>query len=226
MKRIDNDRILIYSDLHLPYQHKDAVDFLADIARNYKPDRVLDLGDTLDEYAVSQYPKSPSADNVVRELNKAKKKVKILASIFPRVDIMESNHTDRLYRRATVGGIPREYLLPIKELMGAPKGWKWHRDLVLTINATREQVYFAHTKTGTTINLAKNLGMSVAVGHKHNSSGVQYFATPKDTHFAIDTGCLISDKGYAYSYNKGNVIRPVRSVAIIEGGIPHIIPFK
>ena len=224
MKRYSNDSVLLYGDLHAPYQHKDTLDFLADVNREWKPDRVIDMGDTLDQYAVSRYPKSPAADNVVKELKKAKKVVRQLGKIFPKVDILKSNHCERLYQRATVAGIPREYLLPYATLIDAPDGWKWHDDLSLTINATREQLYLIHTKSGTTLNLAKYYSSNVAVGHKHHSFGVQWFTTPKGTYFAIDVGCLISDKGYAFSYNKGQALRPTKGCFMIVEGVP--VPIK
>jgi len=224
LKRYNNDRVLIYGDLHAPYQDKGALDFLADINREYKPDRVIDVGDTLDQHPLSRFPKDPSANTVIKEFNKAKKVIKKLGKIFPRVDIMKSNHCERLYMRATHAGIPREYILPYKEVIGAPEGWRWHEDLTITINATRKQIFFAHTKAGSTLNIAKAYGSHVAFGHKHNLFGVQYFTVPSGEYFAIDVGSLISDKGYPFQYNKGSAYRPTRGCFMIVEGQP--IPIK
>lgn len=40
-----NERILFISDLHAPYNHPDALDFLSDLNTKYKPTRVISLGD-------------------------------------------------------------------------------------------------------------------------------------------------------------------------------------
>lgn len=223
MKRYNNDRVLLYGDLHAPYQHKDALKFLASVKDEFKPDRVIDMGDTLDQYSVSRYPKHPGSDDVVRELKKAKKVVSKVASLFPRLDILASNHCDRLYKKATVAGIPREYLLPYNELIGAPKGWKWHQEMSITFDSTREKLFLVHTLAGPTLSLSKNFGCNVAVGHKHNNFGIQWHTTPSSSHYAIDVGCLVSDEGYPFSYNKGNVFRPTRGCVMILEGEPLLI---
>lgn len=40
-----NDCILVIPDLHAPYQHKGALDFLSDMKRKYKPTRIVNMGD-------------------------------------------------------------------------------------------------------------------------------------------------------------------------------------
>lgn len=220
MKRYNNDRILVYGDIHAPYHDKRVLDFLNDLNNEYKFDRIIDIGDTLDNYATSRYPKDPGAKNVVQELKKAKKFIKKLGALFPKVDLMESNHCDRAYRRAMNNGIPREWLLKYKDLIGAPDGWNWHEQKTITINSTRQQVFFAHTKTGTTLNVAKTVGCNAVLGHHHNKMGVQFFNTPNTSYFAADTGCLLSDTGSAFTYNRGNVIRPIKGCLLILEGQP------
>lgn len=44
-KKLDNSCILNISDLHAPYNHKDAIDFLAHLKDKHKPTRVILLGD-------------------------------------------------------------------------------------------------------------------------------------------------------------------------------------
>jgi len=37
-------RILVISDLHIPYHHKDSIEFLKEIKKQYKPDFVVNIG--------------------------------------------------------------------------------------------------------------------------------------------------------------------------------------
>lgn len=221
-KRYDNNRILAYSCLHFPFQDRHTFDFLADLKREYEFDRVIDLGDTLDQYCFSRYPKDPKGLSINEEIKKARKAVAILSSIFPKVEVMQSNHCERLYSKATLSGIPREFMRPYRELIGAPDGWRWHKDLTLTIDKTREHTYFCHERGNSPINLAKSIGMNVVHGHIHNSMGIQYFANPLKTMFAATTGCLISDKGCPFSYNKANLYRPMKGALIIIDGVPEL----
>lgn len=221
-KRYDNNVILVYGDLHFPFHDKRAFDFLAQLKDEYQPDRVVDLGDTADAYSFSRYPKSPSAMSASEEIKKLRKCVGTLASIFPRVEVMKSNHTDRLYSKATISGIPRELIVSYKELLGAPEGWKFHKDLTLTVDKTREKIYFCHERGSDVYRLAKSMGMSAVMGHQHNSFGLQYFSNPIKTMFAAQCGSLISDKGYAFAYNKANLFRPMKGAIIIVDGVPEL----
>ena len=224
-KRIPNDVIMGFSDTHYPYQHKDTLAFLCAVRDKYSPDRVVCLGDVSDSYTFSHYAKDPRSASAPRELREMRKGVTALAKEFPKVDVMMSNHDDRLYRKAKAAGIPRELVVPYAQFLGVEDyDWNWHADLVLTVNSTREQIYFAHTRTGATLPLAQKIGISACTGHIHTKSGIAYYRGPTKVIWGLDSGCLISDKGHAYAYQKASAVRPVRSVFIIDKGHPRIIP--
>ena len=42
---VDNSCILVIPDLHAPYHHQDALDFLVAVAAKYQPTRLINLGD-------------------------------------------------------------------------------------------------------------------------------------------------------------------------------------
>lgn len=221
-KRYDNNVILVYGDLHFPFHDKRAFDFLNDLNNAYRPDRVIDLGDTSDSYSFSRYPKSPEAMSTSEEIKKLRKGIKTLSSIFPKVDVMKSNHTDRLYSKSSIAGIPREFIVSYKDLLGAPADWKFHKDLTLTVDNTREKIYFCHERGSNVLQLAKSLGMSAVMGHVHSQFGVQYFSNPLRTMFAAQCGCLVSDKGVAFEYNKANLFRPLKGALVIIDGVPEL----
>lgn len=66
--------ILTVSDLHCPWQHPDAFDFLADLARRYKPDKVVVLGDEIDAQAFSRFPRNPDMHSPGHEIDAAGKR--------------------------------------------------------------------------------------------------------------------------------------------------------
>lgn len=222
-KRYKNNNILVFGDLHAPAHHKDTVKFLAKLSESLKFDRIICTGDLLDQYCLSRFPNSPGADNVEQELKKAKKVVGELGKIFPNMTIVSSNHDSRLYQKGTVNGIPKEALIPYMTLIGAPEGWRLVEDIKVTIDSTRGQLYIAHTRSGSTLSAAKGIGCNVAFGHKHNQSGVQYANLAGKTVWAADVGCLLSDEGYQFSYNKLHINRPVRSVLVVVDGTPTVI---
>ena len=75
-------RILVISDLHIPYHHKDSFEFLREIKKEYKPDFVVNIGDLLDFHAISMHSHDPDLYSAGHELDKSKEYIKQLESIF------------------------------------------------------------------------------------------------------------------------------------------------
>jgi len=78
-------RILVISDLHLPYQHKDAISFLGVIKKEYKPDFVVNIGDLLDFHAINMHTHDPDLYSPGMELDKSKEYIKQLEDLFPKI---------------------------------------------------------------------------------------------------------------------------------------------
>ena len=76
--------ILIISDIHLPFQHPQAFEFLEKVKKDVMPDHVISIGDVLDFGSVQcSRPSDPYIDSPVFELEKAKKEIKTLEKLFP-----------------------------------------------------------------------------------------------------------------------------------------------
>ena len=93
-------RILIISDLHIPYHHRDSFAFLKEIKKEFKPDFIINIGDMLDFHAINMHQHDPDLYSPGHELKVSKKYVKELESIFPNVIEVDSNHSSLVYRRA------------------------------------------------------------------------------------------------------------------------------
>lgn len=225
MKRYNNNSVLIFADVHAPFHHKKTLSFLKDIKEEYKPDRVIMNGDLSDSYWFSQFTKDIMANSFRDELRDLRKFTGELHEIYPEMTITDSNHDARLWRKSTQNGIPREMLITYKEMLGAGKykGWNLYDDLTITIDKTRQPVYIAHTRAGTTMTVSRQMGMSVVTSHKHNSQGIQYWSNGRHKFFAADTGCLIDHSGYAFAYGRLTVGKPVYGCLLILNGEPRII---
>ena len=79
-----NKRVLIISDLHIPYHHRDAFAFLKEVKKQYKPDFVVNIGDLLDFHGMSMHDHDPDLASPGDEITIAKEYVKELEWIFPR----------------------------------------------------------------------------------------------------------------------------------------------
>jgi len=218
-----NSRILTISDLHIPYHHREALAFLAYLKAKYKPTRVICLGDMEDKHALSYHDSDPDLASAGDELAKALPVIAELHKLFPNMDILDSNHGSLVYRKAKTHGIPKHYIKPYNDVLGVGDGWKWHNDLVIKL-PDGGSCYFHHGKSTRGLILTQQMGMSSVQGHFHNSFSVEYHGTPIALNWAMQTGCLIDYKSYAFSYANVNIKRAVIGTGLIIDSQPVLVP--
>jgi hypothetical protein len=149
--------------------------------------------------------------------------MKPLFKMFPKMDVLESNHGSMIYRKANTAGIPFKAIKPYREVLGAPKGWKWHHDLVIKAS-NGKNIYFCHNRSANVLKNSQELGMSFVSGHNHSQFEIRSWGNKLDLFWAMSIGCLIDDKSLAFAYNKLTVKRPVIGCAIILEGQPKLLP--
>ena len=116
-----NSRILVISDMHIPYHHKDSFAFLTEIKKQFNPDTVVNIGDSLDFHAISMHDSNPDLFSAGHELREARKYIKELEDIFPNVTEVDSNHSSLVYRRALKHGMSKEFLRDYGDFLGTKK---------------------------------------------------------------------------------------------------------
>jgi hypothetical protein len=220
---IKNQSILVISDQHIPFAHPDLFIFLKAIKKKYKPDRVINLGDELDYHAISFHDSDPDLLSPSDELKKGIAGLKIMMELFPKMDLMESNHGSLVYRKGKAMGLPRHVFKSYQDIVGAPRGWRWHSHLVVKMS-NGANCYFCHSKGSDVLKVSQAMGMSVVQGHSHSQFEIRYWGNSLGLYWAMTSGCLIDDDSLAYSYNKLTLKRPVIGTSVIINGIPKLIP--
>ena len=218
-----NERIFVISDMHIPYHHQDLLDFFKAIKKKYNPDRIICMGDELDNHAMSYHESDPDTYSAGHELERARITIKEIEKLFPVMDIVDSNHGSLYYRKAKSHGIPKEALVPYNELLGVGNGWKWHFDLTLQMS-DGHSVYFHHGKVGDALTLSQRSGMSAVQGHFHSRYKVDYWSNTNGLYWGMQVGCMIDDNALAFSYNKNTTDRPIIGCGIILNGSPKLLP--
>lgn len=218
-----NRVVLVISDIHAPYQHKDTLAFLSALADKYMPDRVVQIGDELDFHALSFHDTDPDLDGAGPELKKARKFVAQLEKLFPKMDLLESNHGSLVYRKAQAAGIPRAAIKSYNDILEVGPGWRWHTDLTLKMSNDRP-VFFHHGKSGDAFKTSLNMSMSAVQGHYHGKLHITYWGNPLGLYWGMQVGCLIDDDALAYAYNKADLPRPIIGSGIIIDGMPKLLP--
>ena len=214
--------ILVISDMHLPYQHKDSIKFLKEIKKEFKPDTTISIGDLLDQHALSFHDSSPELYSAGMELDKAKEYVKELESIFPKLIEVDSNHSSMIYRRALKHGLPRAYLKDYGDFLETKK-WKWVDDLTLTMS-NGQRCFFTHGRSADVLKVSQTMGMSAVQGHYHTKFVISWWANPDNLFFGMNVGCLIDQKSMAFNYAKNFRTRFIIGCGIIINGIPRLLP--
>ena len=218
-----NKSVLVISDLHIPYHHQDALEFLQALKDKYQPDLVVNIGDELDHHAISMHEHNPDLMSAGDELKNARVYIKELEKIFPKMTLVHSNHSSLVYRRALKFGLPKDYLKTYNEFLGVGKGWKWVDDLTITLS-DGQRCFFTHGMSADVLKVAQQYGMSTVQGHYHTKFSIGYYSNPDRLCFGMQVGCLINQKSMAFDYAKNFKSRFIVGCGMIINGQPKLMP--
>lgn len=223
---MSNTVILCISDLQIPFQHRDALDFVLAVKKQfYKPGDtlyVINQGDEVDQHTLSSYASDPNGRSAGDELHEAKMELKPWGQEFPVTLICESNHTYRGYKKGFDAGIPQEFFRKLNEIYETPPRWQWKDRWII------ENILFEHGEnvSGPTaaINAAIHNRMSTSIGHQHSNGGVLWSGSFSGNVFGLNTGCLIDVDKYAFKYGSKLRKKPTLGMGVIFNQIPLFIP--
>ena len=222
MKQKDK-RILVISDMHMPYHHPDSFKFLMAVKRKYKPTRIINIGDEVDNHGISFHDSDPDILSPGDELLEAQKCCKQLHKIFPKMELVDSNHGSLAYRRAKAGGIPRHFIKDYADVLEIKSGWTWHDEILISVHP-RQDILFRHQFQASVLKAAEQMGCSCVQGHYHSKFEIAYTSSPRSLNWGMSVGCLIDHKALAFEYNKLQLKRPILGIGFIHRGIPELIP--
>jgi predicted phosphodiesterase len=94
---IDAKKVLVMSDVHLPYHDVPAISAAIEFAQNEDIDAILLNGDTLDFYTLSRFIRDPKARSFAHELLIFQQFIEALGQAYPdaKVYIKLGNHDER-----------------------------------------------------------------------------------------------------------------------------------
>lgn len=196
-----------------------------EVRDKFKPDIVVNVGDEVDNCALSRYPKDPNGESAGTELVRTRKVLERFSAEFPSVFLCESNHRQRLYKRAYEAGIPAEYLADVHEYLGVPDGWQW------AFQWKFDGIVFEH---GDRANSSLSAGdklvdanhASTVFGHHSGRAGITYRHLAGKSLWSMNVGCLVDENGYGMNYLKMSRTKPVLSCGVIIDGVPMLIPYS
>ena len=214
----DENRVLVIGDIHEPCSRDGYLEFCLDIQRKHKTQKTVFVGDIVDWTGVSFHANNPDAPGVSDEYTLAYEKIQKWYKAFPVATITIGNHDARLNRLAESVNIPAKFLRNYKDIWDTPT-WDWVDNTII------DDVYYMHGTGHAGIhpayNAAKQMCMSVCMGHIHSTAGIKWMVSPQKRWFSLDTGCGVDDSKYAFAYGKNCKRKSVVGCGVVLNGNPY-----
>ena len=113
---------LVISDLHLPYHHRDAFDFLEAVSKEFDCEEILNTGDVIDNHQGSYHESEPDAPDAETEYELAKVFAMELEGLFPEMTITSGNHDRIPARKLKTVGLPSSMVGDYNAIYGLSGG--------------------------------------------------------------------------------------------------------
>lgn len=217
--------IVVMPDLHAPYHHKHALAFMTMVRDKYRPDLVINLGDEVDNHAMSFHDSDPDLMSAGDELTASQKTMTALNTIFPHMLLCDSNHGSMKNRKAKAHGFPAAMIKSYRDVLfpeGGGKRWQWAENW--RVRTPMGEVLFKHQASGAILIDASHNQCNLVVGHHHGKFTVEYGASSARLYWGAFLGCLIDKDSLAYAYGKHTMYKPILGCGVIINGIPTLIP--
>ena len=213
IKLVNDKKVLIFSDVHIPYEDAKAILALFKYIKSYKPDLIYINGDLIDFYNLSTFDQCPDRRaNTAEELERTKHFLSILrATAGDECEIvyLHGNHENRLQRfmwsnpeMASIDALSLKNLLDLdkyniqevevnRDYWSKETGHAICGDMVIMhgdnrLNGGKTSQYAGYSVKGTMLN---GLQQSVAIGHIHRLAIIHH-TTPYNTLIGLEGGCL------------------------------------
>lgn len=204
MKKTKTLKYLFIPDTHVPYHDQGAFALMLSVARSYKPDVVVILGDFLDCATVSRHIVDPSsALSLDEELSRGNYAMDQIDELGVKKKIyLEGNHEKRLPN--LILGLSPEMRqqarrVDISVQLDLPKrGWDFHfyREHIKLASRFYVTHDFGAAGKNAILNAGVTYGSNVIFGHTHRLGAVYDGDIEHGTRVAINAGHL-ADPAYA-----------------------------
>lgn len=205
---LNKSKILVIGDTHFPFAHKEAFELLYVFAKENKPNYIVQVGDLLDLYAQSKFPRSQNFYSPEEEerkgVDEAAKMWKRLRGVCPKAECYQllGNHDIRPIKRVLESAPSLEHVVKAhyKNLMkfdGVTTIDDYRQELII------EDIVFHHGYRSQLGSHRDYTMTNFVCGHSHKG-GVVFKRIRGETIFELNAGFLAdaSSKVLAYSAQK------------------------
>jgi predicted phosphodiesterase len=174
---------------------------------------IIHIGDLVDNHSISYHEHDPDGASPHDEMNEADKHLKRWFDAFPQTYLCLGNHDRLVQRKSRTNGIPTRAIKTFRETWKFPIGWQddfsWEFYGVRFMHGTGFSGQYAH------IRAAEANRQSCVIGHTHSVLATNYLVSEKDRIFAMNVGCGIERKSYAFEYGRFLPKKPVLGCGVV-----------
>jgi metallophosphoesterase superfamily enzyme len=203
-------RVLAIGDIHAPFDLDSYFDFCCGVYEQYKCDKVVFIGDVVDNHYSSYHEADPDGMCAGRELDLAIDRLGRWYRKFPDAEIIIGNHDRIVARKAQTAGVGGRWIRGYTETLETPD-WNFSERVVI------DGVQYIHGEGGTARTKSRKDMMSTVQGHLHTQAYTEWTVGAKYKIFGCQVGCGINHESYAMSYAK-NFGKPAIGCAVVLNG--------
>lgn len=203
-------RVLIIGDIHAPFELKGYLNFCKDTYVKYNCNKVIFIGDIIDNHYSSYHETDADGMGGGDELDLAIKKLKKWYRAFPEAHVIIGNHDRMIMRKAQTSSIPQKWIRNYKDVLEVRK-WEFVDRLVI------DGVQYVHGEGGTAHTKCRADMMSTVQGHLHTQCYIQNFVGANYRVFGMQVGCGIDHDAYAMAYAKRGKKPAIACGVVING---------
>lgn len=205
------NKILVVGDLHEPFCLDGYLDHCITAYNKYKCNKVIFIGDIIDNHFSSFHEIDPDGMSAGMELDYAIKKLSKWYDAFPQATVIIGNHDRLIMRKAMAGGVSKRWIKEFNEVLEVP-GWNFVEQLEI------DNVLYIHGEGGTARQRARKDLQSVVQGHLHTQCYTEWIVGSNFKIFGLQVGCGINNKSYSMAYAKNYGKPAIACAVILDGG--------
>lgn len=216
------NNVLVIGDLHAPFIKNGYLEHCKEVYKQYKCNKVIFLGDILDNHYSSYWETIPDGLSAGDELKAACSKLSKWVKAFPKAVVLMGNHDRLIARKAVTAGLSSKWIKTMGDILDAPQ-WEFYTEYEF------DNVLYVHGEGCADLRSAiLNRYKSMVIGHFHTKSEILYAASSIDLLFGMSVGCGVDDKSYAMEYAKFNIKKSIIACGVVlnNGNLPIIIPMN
>ena len=214
-------KVFCISDIHLPFHNKKSLEKIYSLLSQEKPTHVIQVGDLLDQYVFSKYPRSMgyTPDNdVFLGAEQAKTMWEKIRDLLPKAKCFQllGNHDVRMAKRI------QEKIPELSDMFSHQNIYKFPGVTVLKSDRDFlkiDGVFYVHGWLSKSIDHARYFNAPCVHGHRHRPC-IEF---DRPDLWSMDVGFMADEKQIPLQYTQSKYSRWTMACGVVDNKQPRLI---